>query len=210
LAVLVLKEAGLVYLANPKTGGRALRVALQPYAVGAAFGNIGRHIPAQVYRNHWLELIREELGNEPETFAVMREPRSQMESWFRFRQRDRMLGHSRSTHAASFADFVQDRLSENPPEHARIGRQDLFLGFGRRGVPVTHVFDYARLDLLLDFLDARLGRRLTLPMINVSPPLPPGSLTLPQELEARYRRVHRAEFALYDRVAQSGVLVTKD
>jgi hypothetical protein len=207
--VLVLKEAGLVYLANPKTGGRALRVALEPFAVGVALGNVGRHIPAQVYQQQWRPLIEEELGFPPETFAVMREPRSQMESWFRFRQRDRMRGHSRSTHSASFAEFVQDRLSDSPPEHARIGRQDLFLGFGRRGVPVTHVFDYARLDLLLDFLAARLGQRLTLPVVNVSPPLPPGSLDLPEELEARYRRVHRPEFALYERVARDGVLVTR-
>ncbi|HLQ20101.1 MAG TPA: gamma-glutamyl kinase [Tabrizicola sp.] len=207
--MLVLKDAGLVYLANPKTAGRALRLALEPFAVPVALGNAGRHIPAQVYQREWRALIEDELGRPPETFAVMREPRAHMESWFRFRQRDRMRGHSRSTHAASFADFVEDRLSDNPPDHARIGRQDLFLGFGRRGVPVTHVFDYARLDLLLDFLAERLGQRLVLPVVNVSPPLPEGSLDLPEDLEARYRRVHRPEFALYDRVARDGVLVTR-
>jgi hypothetical protein len=209
LQVLVLRVAGLVYLANPKTGGRSLRLALEPFAVSVSLGNVGRHIPAQIYQREWRDLIHGELGFEPETFAVMREPRAHMESWFRFRQRDRMLGHSRSTHAASFADFVQDRLAPDPPEHARIGRQDLFLGFGRRGVPVTHVFDYARPALLLDFLETRLGQRLEIPVVNVSPPLPQGSLSLPEELETRYRTAHRPEFALYERVSRAGVLVTK-
>lgn len=207
--MLVLREAGLVYLANPKTGGRSLRLALEPFAVSVSLGNVGRHIPAQIYQREWRDLIHGELGFEPETFAVMREPRAHMESWFRFRQRDRMLGHSRSTHAASFAGFVLDRLAPDPPDHARIGRQDLFLGFGRRGVPVTHVFDYARPALLLDFLETRLGQRLEVPVVNVSPPLPPGSLSLPEELEALYRKAHRPEFALYERVSRAGVLVTK-
>jgi hypothetical protein len=207
--VLVLDKARLVYLANPKTGGRSLRLALEPFAIGVTFGNVGRHIPAQVYQRQWRPLIRAELGLDPETFAVMREPRGQMESWFRYLQRDTVEGHQRSTHAASFADFVTARLSESPPSHARIGRQDLFLGFGRRGVPVTHIFDYARLDLLLAFLEARLGLRLTLARVNVSPALPLEALTLPEALEARYRRAHRAEFELYNQVAKDGVLVTR-
>lgn len=206
--MLVLKEARLVYLANPKTAGRSLRLALEPFAIGVALGNVGRHIPAQTYQRQWRPLIRAELGVDPETFAVMREPKGQMESWFRYLQRDMVEGHQRSTRAASFADFVTARLSDSPPAHARIGRQDLFLGFGRRGVPVTHVFDYARLDLLLAFLESRLGARLVLPQVNVSPRLPPDRLTLPAALEARYRDVHRAEFALYERVARDGVLVT--
>lgn len=207
--MLVLKEARLVYLANPKTAGRSLRLVLEPFAIKVTFGNLGRHIPAQVYQQQWRPLIRAELGADPETFAVMREPRSQMESWFRYLQREMTQGHSRSTHAASFADFVTARLADAPPAYARIGRQDQFLGFGRRGVPVTHVFDYNRLDLLLAFLKDRLGQRLDLPVVNVSPRLPPESLTLPAELEARYRDRHHAEFALYDRVARDGVLVTR-
>lgn len=207
--MLVLNDARLVYLANPKTAGRALRLALEPFAIGVTLGNVGRHIPAQTYQRQWRPLIRAELGFEPETFAVMREPRAQMESWFRYLQRDMVQGHSRSTRSASFADFVTARLAPDPPAHARIGRQDLFLGFGRRGVPVTHVFDYNRLDLLLRFLQDRLGQRLTLPVVNVSPSLPPGSLTLPEALEDRYRSLHQAEFALYDRVAREGVLVSR-
>jgi len=207
--VQVLKEAGLVYLANPKTAGRSLRRMLAPHAIGVAFGSVARHVPAQTYDRQWRPLIREELGFDPETFAVMREPRAQMESWYRYLRRDMTDGKPRSTLGSSFAEFVEARLTKPAPPQARIGRQDLFLGFGRRGRPVTHVFDYARLDLLLRFLEDRLGVPLTLPVINVSPALPQGSLELPAALEARYRQVHRAEFALYERVAQAGVLVTR-
>lgn len=207
--MLLLTEAQLVYLANPKTAGRALRQMLAPFSVGLNQGRTGRHIPAAVYQRTWRPQIRAELGIDPGTFAVMREPRSHMESWFRYRQREMSRPHDRVTYSASFADFVAARLSDSPPTYARIGRQDQFLGFGKRAVPVTYVFDYARLDLLLDFLEGKLGQRLSLPVVNVSPRLPEACLTLPADLEARYRSQYQAEFALYDRVARDGVLVSR-
>jgi hypothetical protein len=205
--VLVLKTAGLVYLANPKTATQAVRSMLAPHALTSWSGREGRHMNAHSFHLRWKTRVERELGRTVETVAVMREPRAQMESWFRYRQRSRRIGHRHSTHGMGFAEFVAARLAPEPPPFAQIGRQDRFLGFLRGGPPVTHVFDYARLDLLVGFLSDRLGAPLLLPERNVSP-LSDVDLRLPPHLEQRYRSAHAAEFDLYARVAAEGVLVT--
>lgn len=205
--MLVLNEAGLVYLANPKTATQALRAMLAPHAVAASFGTEARHMNAQTFDRRWRARVEDRLGRAVETVAVMREPRSHMESWFRYRQRDALIGHENSTHGQSFADFVRARLHRDPPPFAQIGRQDRFLGFLDGGPPVTHVFDYARLDLLVAFLSDRLGTALVLPRRNVSP-AGEGGLDLPKGLDERYRKAHATEFAIYEQVAEAGVLRT--
>lgn len=206
--MLVLEKARLVYLANPKTATQSLRAMLAPFA-GATPADTGhKHINAAVYHRKWAARLTSAFGAAPETFAVMRDPMAHMGSWFRYRQRAALRGHENSTHGLSFAEFVEARLSDDPPPFARIGRQDRFLGFLDGAPPVTYVFDYANLDRLLDFLSTRLGTRFDLPHRNASPPADAAALSLPQDLLARYHSAHATEFALYDRVRQSGMLHT--
>jgi hypothetical protein len=205
--VLILRKACLVYLANPKTASQAIRAMLGPHAERPEEARAKPHMNAGAYGRHWAARVTADLGKRPETLAVMRDPMDHMQSWFRYRQRDALLGHRNSTAGISFAQFVEDRLSDTPPPHAVIGRQDRFLGFIDGGPPVTHVFDYARLDLLVDFLQDRLGVALDLGMRNVSPRSGSAS-DLPEGLAARYRRAHRTEIALYELVAEKGHLIT--
>lgn len=206
--VLVLEKAGLVYLANPKTATQSLRAMLQPFADATPVETAHKHINAQAYARRWAPKVQRALGAVPETFAVMRAPIEHMGSWFRYRQREALRGHENSTHGLSFADFIKARLSDDPPPFARLGRQDRFLGFLDAGPPVTYVFDYANLGLLLDFLEDRLGTRLTLPHRNTSPEAEESALTLPSGLLARYQKAHATEFALYERVREAGMLQT--
>jgi hypothetical protein len=206
--VLVLKEAGLVYLANPKTATQAVRAMLAPHARAASFGMEARHMNAFGFHRNWRAKVEARLGRPVETVAVMREPRSHMESWFRYRQRAELAGHENSTAGLSFADFVRGRLAKEPPPFAQVGRQDRFLGFLDAGPPVVHIFDYTRLDLLVSFLSDRLGTDLVLQRRNESPAAL-DRLELPKGLEARYRKAHATEFAIYERVAEAGVLVTR-
>ncbi|MBN2631435.1 MAG: gamma-glutamyl kinase [Rhodobacteraceae bacterium] len=206
--MLVLKKAKLVFLANPKTATQSLRAMLEPYAKATPDQTGDKHINAQIYGRKWARRVAARIGAEPETFAVMREPLDHLGSWYRYRQRDALRGHENSTHGMTFAAFVEARLSDDPPPFARIGRQDRFLGFLDSGPPVTHIFDYAQLDLLIGFLSDRLGVAMRLPHRNASPAAAPQALTLPEELAARLRALHAAEFALYDRVRQAGQLHT--
>lgn len=204
--MLVLKEARLVYLANPKTATQSLRAALAPFAKATPPETADKHINAQIYARKWAGPISKALGARPETFGVMRDPLDHLGSWYRYRQRDALRGHENSTHGISFADFVRARLSDDPPPFARIGRQDRFLGFLEEGPPVTYVFDYTDLSQMLAFLHDRLGAPLDLPHRNASPKAADEALVLPPPLLARYHKVHAAEFDLYDRVRRTGML----
>lgn len=206
--MLVLKKAGLVFLANPKTATQSLRAMLAPYAKATPDDTGDKHINASIYARRWAGRIAKRIGTVPETFAVMREPLEHLGSWYRYRQRDALKGHENSTHGISFEEFVRARLSDDPPPFARIGRQDRFMGFLNGGPPVNYIFDYARLDLLVLFLSERLGTDLALPTRNVSPTAASGGLMLPESLMAALKEAHAGEFALYEQVSDQGVLET--
>lgn len=208
--MLVLKKAGLVYLANPKTATQALRAMLRPHAEGTPQETLSKHVNAQAFDRRWRQKATAIAGGDVETFAVMREPMAHMSSWFRYRQREALRGHENSTYGMQYADFVAARLEEDQPPFARIGRQDKFLGFiGAAERPVTYVFDYERLDLLMAFLSERLGVDLAMPTRNVSPRGAEVDLTLPDDVLSRFRKAHAGEFDLYDRVHEQGVLETR-
>lgn len=208
--MLVLKEAGLVYLANPKTATQALRAMLRPYGGATPQQVANKHVNARTYDRRWRARVTEIVGKPAETFAVMRDPLSHLGSWFRYRQRDALRGHENSTHGLSFAEFVEARLAPEPPPFANIGRQDRFMGFlDPDDRPVTYIFDYERLDLLILFLRERLGADLAIPTRNVSPAPTDESMRLPQDLLARLKEAHASEFALYQQVHDLGVLETQ-
>lgn len=206
--MLILRKAGLVYLANPKTASQAIRAMLRPHAEPVDPAADRPHLNATAYARRWAGFLAGEFGQPPETLAVMRDPLDHMFSWFRYRQRPALRGHPNSTQGMTFPQFVEARLSDTPPPPAAIGRQDRFLGFIDGGPPVIHVFDYARLDLLVDFLNTRLGQTLTLDFRNASP-RGEARPDLPEGLAARYRRAHRTEIALYELVAEKGHLITR-
>lgn len=206
--MLVLKKARLVFLANPKTATQSLRAVLAPFAKATPDDTGDKHINAQIYGRKWARRITARIGAAPETFSVMRDPLEHLGSWYRYRQRDALRGHENATHHVSFAEFVEARLSDDPPPFARIGRQDRFLGFLNSGPPVNYIFDYAQLDLLMSFLSTRLGQGLTLPRRNVSPLADPDGLDLPEALVARLHEAHANEFALYQQVSETGMLYT--
>lgn len=208
VVVLVLKKARLVFLANPKTATQSLRAMLGPFAKATPDDTGDKHINAQIYGRKWARRIAARIGATPETFAVMRDPLEHLGSWFRYRQREAIRGHENSTHGISFAEFVEARLSDDPPPFARIGRQDRFLGFLNSGPPVNYIFDYAQIELLTRFLSDRLDTSLTLPTRNVSPKAEVEALDLSDDLLTRLHNAHEGEFSLYERVKQTGVLHT--
>jgi len=207
-SVLVLKDAGLVYLANPKTATQSLRAILAPFAGATPEGTSHRHINAPIYARKWAGRVANDLGRAPQTFAVTREPLEHLDSWHRYRQRDAIRGHQNSTHGIGFADFIDAVLMDDPPPFARIGRQARFMGFLDDVPPVDFIFDYAQLELLIAFLNQRLSTTLKLPRRNVSPQSGAAVPDLPDAVMARLKLGLAAEFDLYARVACAGVLGT--
>lgn len=210
VCVLVLPKGRLVYLANPKTATQSLRAMLRPLSLKTPpFGDLhNRHMGVMPFEKNWRLQVEAALKGRVETVAVIREPFARLESWFRYRKRN-PLGAENSTQGISFDEFARLAVTADPPVFAKVGDQAHFLGWdGAHGeAVVSHIFDYDRMDLLLDFLGLRLGRGFVLPRQNVSLSRAEVRVDpLAEETAAAYRTAMADEFALYDAVRTKGVL----
>ena len=146
--MLIFSRYNLVLLAVPKTGSTALEVALGQEADGR-FGNPPEmeHLPLYRYNRFVRPLLQLTTGQDPETFALIREPISWLRSWYRYRARNSMALLPTSTCHISFDQFVREAMSDDPPPFAQVGCQTRFLSPGGSGGPITHLFQYEQMDL---------------------------------------------------------------
>lgn len=168
--MIILWKERLAFLAVPKTGTHAVEEVLRPHAQILFQGppNV-RHINVRSFGRFIRPYLDFAGGNGIETFAVMREPREWLQSWYRYRARDELLGKPNSTAGLSFAEFVEAYISTDPPPFAQVGSQARFVT-GRDGsIGIDHLFRYDRMGQLTDFLSDRLGLPVDLPTRNVSP-----------------------------------------
>lgn len=208
--MLVLPKGRLVYLANPKTATQSIRAMLRPLSLKAApFGEQhSKHMGAIPFERNWRPRVEAAVMAPVETVAVVREPFARLESWFRYRKRN-PLGAENSTQGIGFDEFAQLAIGDEPPVFAKVGDQGHFLGWdmAHGEAVVTHVFDYDRMDLLLDFLGRRLGMGFVLPRQNVSLTRAEVRVEpLSEATMAAYRTAMAAEFAVYEAVRAKGVL----
>jgi|GEM_PF-124185 hypothetical protein len=165
--MLIFSRYNLVLLAVPKTGSTALEVALGQEADGR-FGNPPemKHLPLYRYNRFVRPLLQLTTGQDPETFALIREPISWLRSWYRYRARNSTALLPTSTCHISFDQFVREAMSDDPPPFAQVGCQTRFLSPGGSGGPITHLFQYEQMDLACKFLENRLELELDLPWLN--------------------------------------------
>ncbi|MFC0812894.1 gamma-glutamyl kinase [Paracoccus panacisoli] len=186
----------LVLLSVPKTGTTALEEALAPHAQLALRGRAEiKHLTLAQYHARIAPILRAIPGPPFRTVAVIREPQSWLDSWYRYRTRPQLAGRPRSTAGIGFDQFVEEYLAPEPrPARAALGRQSGFLDPGK-GAGVDLLFRYEALDALVTFLEGALKTRLVLPRRNVSPP---GDTALPPALAARLRAELSEDYALWD------------
>ena len=197
--MLVFSDANLVFLAVPKTGTTAVEVALRDRA-DICFARHRKHMNTRRFRRKIAPFLKDSLGVDVETIAVMREPVEQIRSWYRYRTAKRLTGKERSTEGYSFDEFVQALISDAPPEFARIGSQFTFLTDknGRRAV--DHLFAYDNQIEFRRFLENRLGQSVNFETRNVSPRT---EAPLSRMVESELRTARANEFELFDQLMQS-------
>lgn len=191
----------LVLMSVPKTGTTALEDALAGRAQLALRGRPEiKHLTMTKYLTRIEPLLRAIPGPRFSVVAVIRNPQSWLGSWYRYRQRPQLLGSANSTAGISFEGFIKDYLSENRPGYAKLGRQSAFLA-APEGVepPETLLFQHEQIDLLTDFLAARLKTPITLKRLNVSPE---GDETLTPDTERRLRVALAEDFTLWEQAAR--------
>jgi hypothetical protein len=163
--MLVFWKARFVLLAVPKTGTTALERALAPMADAAILGPPGlKHCGVAKYRRDLAPFFEQRGRRSLDLVAVMREPVSWLESWFRYRGRPALDGHPNSTRGIDFGTFVDAYLSDEPPAFAKVGSQARMLAGG-----VDHLFRHDRPADLRAFLESRIGSLPEIPRRNASP-----------------------------------------
>ena len=198
--MLIFLRHNLTYLATPKTGTTAVETALKPHAE-IVFAKNRKHLNAARYANKVAPFLENTFGIRPPSVAVMREPLDQIKSWYRYRQQDRHIGTPVSTHDISFDQYVEEVISDDPPERARIGRQFNFLTNGKDRVMADHVFAYEAQDKFLAFLTAKLEHSVTLRDKNVSPP---AEAVISNRTLARLREAYATDYILYEEILRQG------
>jgi len=195
--MLVFWKQKLVFLSVPKTGTTAFEAVLAPMASMAILEPPElKHAPVYRYNRFFRPMFEKACKTDDmETMAVMREPISWLGSWYRFRQRPFMRGRPNATFDISFDNFVEGYIQNERPPYANVGSQAKFLEPRANGTRVTHLFRYEDQDTLIAFLQDRLGTKLELPRLNVSPDI---ELTLSHDIEKRLRNRCAADFDLWD------------
>lgn len=196
--MLIFWDAGLVLLATPKTGTQALEAALAP-AADMVFRHPPKikHMTCTWARQVLPRLLTPEEFGRFEFVAVMREPVDWLGSWYRYRQRDDLIGKKNSTLGMDFSTFLSGYLTDPQPPWARIGQQWRLLRDGEDRVGVDHLFAYEDMAGLVGFLEARLERDITLDRVNVSPP---GVLEIAEDLRAPLKDALARDLELYRRL----------
>ena len=194
--MLVFWEEKLVFLAVPKTGTTALEGALAPRASMVLRDPPHlKHSAVYRYRRFLKPYFRQAGGQEMETLAVVRDPVDWLGSWYRYRNRDDLVGHKNSTRSISFDDFVDGYCKGKRPPHADVGSQAKFLLTGEGELGVDHLFRYEAQDRLIGFLEDRLKTKIETRRLNVSPSM---DLALSPAVEAKLRRKCADEFRVWE------------
>ena len=194
--MLIFLRQGLAFLATPKTGTTAVEMALRPKAE-IIFAKGRKHVTAQRYHARVAPFLQETYGMRPEPLAVMRDPVTQIRSWYRYRSAPRLEGTEVSTRGMTFDDYVLAVISDDPPPAAQVGSQYQFLTSDSGDLLVEHLFAYESQPAFRRFLADRLGDDFEIKARNVSPEV---HAPLSTEVEARLRAARAAEFGLYDRL----------
>jgi len=118
----ICSNQNLAFIAGPKTGTTAIKMALRPKA-DIIFGKHRKHMPARRFHDHVAPMLADVFGIRTDRFAVMHAPEEQIRSWYRYRARDSRTGSPNSIDGITFDQLVRDAISDDPPPYAVIGSQ---------------------------------------------------------------------------------------
>ncbi len=198
--MLVFVEQKLAFFSVPKTGSTAYETALRPRA-DIIYTKRYKHLTVGKFHNKVGPFLKRNMRLDPERMAVMRDPISQVRSWYKFRNPERLGDDVRNTGEMSFDEFVLDVISDEPSEPARIGSQIGFLSIRDGSVPVHHLFAYENQPQIRGFLAERFGEEIVIKPRNVSPEI---DAPISADVEKKLRAARPKDFDLYARILDQG------
>lgn len=196
--MLIFLDKKLVILANPKTATSALERAIsQAASIIVSKPPKMKHATVKEFGKYMEPFIGETDLSLFETCALIREPIDWLGSWYRFRHRENAKKKGKSTSDISFDEFALAACQDLPPDFARMKNQTDFLA-PRPNLSVKHIFCYDEIDKFVEFISARIDRKIVLDKVNVSPVKAVSILS--DEVENEFRKKFEADFVLYSRV----------
>lgn len=193
--MLISLQAGLAYLAAPKTGSTAIEDQLRPVSSIILQGNAHtKHLNVREYRSLVQPLLDHVHAPKIELCAVMRHPMDWIRSWYRYRQRENENPEF-STRDIEFETFVEGFLQDEKPTYTHyIGNQYDFLRDEDGEVRVDHLFRYDDIAAFHQFLEERFGREFEFKQLNVSPKV---DVVISVDAQMRIERAFKADYELY-------------
>lgn len=158
-----------VLLCNPKCGTTALEKAYVKHCEVRMYG-------AEKWKHLNYRGLTDVFGDYfqrqgCDIFVTIRHPLETLQSWYRYRSRTDLLVRKPALSVAgiSFDEFFAEWSSDKPPARAKMTSPREFLRDSKGNIPNLRIYDYTALPKLVDELNTRLGRTVTLEDANVSP-----------------------------------------
>jgi hypothetical protein len=201
--MIALPQHGLVFLAMTKCASTAIEAVLEPHGQIVTRGAPAlKHMHYRGFEKFVQPMLRR-TGHPRHSYEVVclfREPVDWLHSWWRYRSRPELRRRGSSPHDnytgdLPFAAFCDAYVDGSDPRAASVGRQANFVRDRDGEVGVDRIFRYEDLPVFVDFLSDRVGQRLSLDAVNVSPP---ATLRLPAATRSALREHLAPEYAIYD------------
>ncbi len=186
------------FLCMYKCASTSIEKALEPYSqLNTVNGGRLKHTNYKKYSKFIQPFINQE---DIEVVCIMREPISWLNSWYRFRTREKIKNPKHMNHASycghiTFQQWIEDYLSENTPKYAKVGSQKNFLSNAKGEIGVDKIFKYEDFDNIINYFEKKIGKKLTIPKINVSPKI---GYELDTDIEIRLKEHLKDEYDLYN------------
>lgn len=167
--MLVSLQHRLVVLATPKCASTAMEDAFAAHVDVVISGHPkAKHTPFRKY-DRFLKRFFETVTDDPlEVVCLFRDPVDWLQSWWRYRSREALLGKPQSTRGMTFDDFARAYVAEENPASG-LGSQAQFVSDKNGAVGVDRIWRYDHVDGFAEWIADRLGVSVALDRVNVSP-----------------------------------------
>ena len=200
--MLLAPNKGFVFLAMPKAASTSIEQAFRSYSQMTLRGNPWFIHTRYDQFQRFLQPFLASKGfprDSYEVVCVFREPIDWLSSWWRYRSREELADPSHHNHRnyaghVSFEQFAYAYMKGNE-QFAQVGRPSRFVR-PRPGQPeVDRIFHYDRLDLLVEFLCAKVDKEVKVGVTNVSPAR---SFSLSEGCERELREFFEPEYRIFE------------
>jgi hypothetical protein len=204
--MLISSQHEYAFLCMPKTGSTSTERMLWRHSnIKMSGGNPAlKHTSATEMHQFILPFLKHKMPlKNIETVCVFREPMSWIQSWYKFRRREKLADpdHELSntyTGDISFNQFVEKLLESNNAHPFGIRSQRGFVTFQHGEIAIDRLFRMEDLDEMVAWFSEKIGEPLELPKKNVSPQ---AELDISPENRASLEDLFEADFTIYENIA---------